>query len=488
MRAELLLAAATTVVFAAPARARPRPDEPPEPATTADEADDALGVAVVVSADAAVDPALREEIREELCARLPASGFACAPPADVATALGAAGRPGPDALARLAEQLALPYAVAVVLYPGAVEDQVDADVFLQVRGRATGIYRGATDGADAIADTAADTAERLLRDAAAHGFGSDAPTPDPDGPDSGPRAPPADNGAIDLTISETLQGIAVAYLACTSFEIQDWRIIGPTLLMGAGSGLAAALLADYYLPIGMAQATLVAGGGWWGILEGGLLARALGAETMADLAPWSLLGWGLGLGTGITLAATVELTTGDVALTNSAAAWGTFAGAVIAGTILGRDIFTTSTDYDFALPFAGLNAGLVSGIVASLFVDVSRSRMALIDLSGLLGVLLGASLGTPLIFESPDDDDKRWYSAIMLASAGVGLTVGALLTADMDDHDNAAAAAAAMVEVQPSGDVSLHIPIPRPWFDPRPTPSSPAGRLGLWLALAEGSW
>lgn len=487
MRAELLLAAATTLALATPVRGRTSP--PGEPDGPAEDEDTTLGVAVVVTSDPGVEPSLREAIRAELCSALPASGFACASPDDVEAALGDAGRAGPDALARVAERLEIPYAVAVVLYPGAAEGQIDADVFLQVRGRATGIYRGATDDAGEIADTAADTAEEMLRDAAAHGFGSSAPAPGPGDGGFGPVAPPADDGVIDLTISETLQGIAVAYLACMSFDIQDWRIIGPTLLMGGGTGLAAALLADYYLPIGMADAELVAGGGWWGILEGVLLAKTLGAGDMTGLAPWSLLGWSLGLGTGITLAATLDLTTGDVALTNSATAWGTFAGAVIAGTILGRDIFTTDTDYDYAIPFAGLNAGLVSGIVASLFVDVSRGRMALIDLSGVLGVLLGASLGTPLIFESPDENDKRWYSAIMLVSAGTGLTLGALLTAGMDEDDNAAAmAAAAVVEVEPSGDVSLHIPVPRPWFDPRPTRSSPTGHLGVWLGLAQGTW
>jgi len=487
MRAELLLAAATTLALAVPARGRT--DSPDGPAAATDDIHDTtLGVAVVVTSDPSLDPSLREAIRTTLCSMLPASGFACADANDVEAAIGDAGRPGPEALARVAERLEIPYALAVVLYPGAAEGQMDADVFLQVRGRATGIYRGATDDAGQIVETAADTAEEMLRDAAAHGFGSSPPASGPDGSGFGPVAPPADNGVIDLTISETLQGIAVAYLVCMSFDIRDWRIIGPTLLMGGSTGLAAALLADYYLPIGMADAEIVAGGGWWGILEGALLAKTLGAGDITGLAPWSLLGWSLGLGTGITLAATLDLTTGDAALVNSAAAWGTFAGAVVAGTILGRDIFTTDTDYDYAIPFAGLNAGLVSGIVASLFADVSRGRMALIDLSGMLGVLLGASLGTPLIFESPDENDKRWYSAIMLASAGTGLALGALLTSGLDDDDNAAAAAAAMVEVEPSGNVSFHLPVPRPWFDPHPTHSATAGHLGLWVDLAQGTW
>jgi hypothetical protein len=399
---------------------------------------------------------------------------------------GAAGRPGPDVLARLTERLDVPYAVAIDLYPSEEPGDVDADVFLQVRARSTGIFRGATDDADDAADTAAETAEALLRDAEARGFGAHGAI-DPSLPPGIGGAPAADDGLIDLTINESLQGLAVAYLACSSFEIDDWRIIGPTLFMGAGAGLAAALLADYYLPIGQAEAATVAAGGWWGLLEGTLLARTVGASTFSKVAPWSLLGWGLGLGTGITLAATVDLTKGDVALTNSAAAWGTFAGAVAGGTILGRDIFTTSSDYDFALPFAGLNAGLLSGILTSIWVDVSRGRMALIDLSGLLGVLLGGSLGTPLIFEDPSDDDKRWYSAIMLASAAVGLTLGALLTADFDDDDGIAAAA--MIEVEPQGEVSFHIPIPRPWVAP-PNPATPsaAGRLGIWVSLAEGLW
>jgi hypothetical protein len=260
----------------------------------------------------------------------------------------------------------------------------------------------------------------------------------------------------------------------------------PTLLMGAGAGLAGALLADYYLPIDMAEAAITGAGGWWGLLEGGLLSLTLGADGMHELAPWSLLGWGLGLGTGITLAATVDLTSGDVALTNSAAGWGTFVGAAIDGIIFGRDVFTTSTAYDYAFPFTGLNAGLAAGIVTSLFVDLSRGRMALIDLSGFLGVLLGGSLGIPLIFEEPTANDKRWYSAIMLVSAAAGISLGALLTRNMDDSDNAAAAA--MIELEPGGEVSLHFPVPRPWIDPGLANARLAPRLGVWVGLAEGNW
>ncbi|MBI5489519.1 MAG: hypothetical protein HY905_19455 [Deltaproteobacteria bacterium] len=469
--------------------AAPRASARDDPATTADEPDHGpILVAVVASSDQLDDPSVRTDTLAILCDALPASGFACVPEDDVRAALGEAGtvRPGPDVLARLTETLEVPYAVAIVLYPSAEEGRIDADVFLQVRARTTGIFRGATDDPEDAADTAATTAEDLLRDAESRGFGGPDTIAGTDAAALGHLAPPADDGLIDLTINESLQGLAVAFLACSSFEIDDWRIIGPTLVMGAGAGLAAALLADYYLPIGQAEAATVAAGGWWGLLEGGLLAKTVGAHDFSAVAPWGLLGWGLGLGTGITLAATVDLKKGDVALVNSAAAWGTFAGAVAAGTILGRDVFTTSSDYDFAIPFAGLNAGILAGALTSIWVDVSRGRMALIDLSGLLGVLLGASLGTPLIFEDPTVDEKRWYSAIMLASAAVGLTVGGLLTADFDDDDGVAAAA--MIEVTPQGDVSLHLPIPRPWMMPDPATSPTATRLGAWLGIAEGIW
>ncbi|MBI5499270.1 MAG: hypothetical protein HY907_03440 [Deltaproteobacteria bacterium] len=474
--AAAILAAPSASALTDPTTPEDRPDQGP------------ILVAVVASADQLDDPSIRADTLAILCDALPASGFACVPEDDVRQALGeeGIGRPGPDVLARLTETLDVPYAVAIVLYPSTEEGRIDADVFLQVRARTTGIFRGATDDAADAADTAAGTAEDLLRDAESRGFGDAGAIAGTDPAALGRLAPPADDGLIDLTINESLQGLTVAYLACSSFEIDDWRIIGPTLFMGAGAGLAAALLADYYLPIGQAEAATVAAGGWWGLLEGALLAKTAGAHDFSTVAPWSLLGWGLGLGTGITLAATVDLTKGDVALTNSAAAWGTFAGAVAAGTILGRDVFTTSSDYDFAIPFAGLNAGLLAGVLTSIWVDVSRGRMALIDLSGLLGVLLGGSLGTPLIFEDPSEDDKRWYSAIMLASAATGLTVGALLTADLDDDDGVAAAA--MIEVAPQGDVSLHVPIPRPWIMPDPANGPTATRLGAWVGLAEGIW
>jgi hypothetical protein len=452
-----------------------------------DEPHAPLGVAAVVADQGLPDPALRGEVARLLCEQAAEEGFACAPPEDVAAILGSDLRPGPDVLGRLAEELDLPYAVAVVLYPGSAEGEIDADVFLQVRDRETGIYRSATDTEEDAAETVAETAAQLLVDARDRGFARGGPAGGGEGGPAGAGGTGgrADDGLIDLAINETLQGIAVAYAAVSSVDVDDWRIIGPTLLMGGGAGIAAALLSDYYLRIDVAQASMVAAGGWWGLLEGGLLAKTVGESDLPGVAPWALLGWGVGLGTGITLAATVDLTKGDVALVNSSAAWGTFAGAVIAGTILGRDIFTTSTDYDFALPFGGLNVGLVSGIVASRWVEISRGRMALIDLSGLLGVLLGGSLGTPLIFENPSGNDKRWYSAVMLGSAALGLTVGALLTSGMDDDGPAAAA---MIDVEPAGDVHAGVPVPRPWVDPTAAATGSSAPLGLWFGIAEGSW
>ncbi|MDI7267186.1 MAG: hypothetical protein QME96_04235 [Myxococcota bacterium] len=456
----------------------------PAGTAAAEQGGEPVGVAVVVFTRAPGDTS-PAEIEGAICAAA-APRFLCVQhDAAAAAVVGRGARSGAEALAALAEALDVPYAVAVDLHPGDEEAEVEVEVFLHVRGSRTGIFRSASGSAGDAGALAAVAASGLLRDADARGRSG---AGDGRGSAAGPAGAvgdaDGDDGTVDLAVSSTLQGIAVAWASTSALRIGDARAIGPLLLLGGGLGFTGSFLAAHYAGIGEAEAQIVGGAGWWGLTEGFLLAKTLGESDWARVWAWSLVGWGAGMGIGITVAATAEVSRGDVALVNSAAAWGLFCGAMLGGTILGRHTFTTDVEQDFSLPFAGLNVGVAAGVLASRWVDVSRGRMVMIDLAGLLGALLGGSLGTPLIIDDSSNDRKRWYNGVMLGSAALGLALGAIFTSGMDAAADGIAAAA-LIDVEPDGSVSLGIPVPRPHIEPD-REGDPS--LGLWVPLAVGAW
>jgi hypothetical protein len=118
---------------------------------------------------------------------------------------------------------------------------------------------------------------------------------------------------------------------------------------------------------------------------------------------------------------TFDLDAGDAALINSGAMWG------IASGLLFWSSFDTDEDVLEPMLLAGVNLGVTVGAVLSRRAEVSRGRMALIDLSGLGGTVAGFALG-----QAFDSADER-LSHFALVGMATGLITGTWLTRSLDD-------------------------------------------------------
>ena len=102
---------------------------------------------------------------------------------------------------------------------------------------------------------------------------------------------------------------------------------------------------------------------------------------------------------------------GDAVLVNSGAALGLGFGALAE--------FFYAGDIENRTPYTGAGYGTAIGLVAggtlATFVQVSPSRVLLIDLGAGLGAAAGAAAGSPLVFEDVTQDKTRGFVA---ATAG----------------------------------------------------------------------
>ena len=85
-------------------------------------------------------------------------------------------------------------------------------------------------------------------------------------------------------------------------------------------------------------------------------------------------------------------------------------------------------------PLVGMDAGLVAGIVASVFVEVSPSRIGVITLAGTLGGLLGGAVGLPFLLKNKGigESDLRGYGGMVLGFTSLGIVLGAVLSSKLD--------------------------------------------------------
>jgi hypothetical protein len=118
---------------------------------------------------------------------------------------------------------------------------------------------------------------------------------------------------------------------------------------------------------------------------------------------------------------------GDAALTHSGGALGMFLGG------LGELAYRGATTADVT-PYTGAGYGTAIGLVAAgtiaEFVQVSPSRVMLVDLGTGLGALAGAAAGSPLVFQDVTEAKARGFALATLGGAVAGGGIAWLLTRD----------------------------------------------------------
>lgn len=118
-----------------------------------------------------------------------------------------------------------------------------------------------------------------------------------------------------------------------------------------------------------------------------------------------------------------KVSAGDAALVNSGALWGTISGNLFAAAL------DTGPRDQRALSLAGLNLGLVAGYTLARQSEISRGRAALIDLSGLGGMIATLSL-TSVVSEETVQERNSHFGLLGMT---LGLISGTYLTRNMDE-------------------------------------------------------
>jgi hypothetical protein len=202
------------------------------------------------------------------------------------------------------------------------------------------------------------------------------------------------------------------------------------IALGVGGGFAAGALAAYFgtekdLPLGTSSLTITSS--LMGAVAGASVASIATSNGNA-ISP--AIGGGLVLGAGIGYYAGEKLHVrpGDAAILNSGALWGTVAGGLFAVS------FDSAGDHrsiDSGIILSGLGLGTVAGALLAHNYTLSRGRAALIDASGVLGIVLGLAANS-LSSRGEATSDER-TSNFAVGGLAVGLIAGGVLTRHMDE-------------------------------------------------------
>ena len=222
----------------------------------------------------------------------------------------------------------------------------------------------------------------------------------------------------ELVVGQTVAGAIDGLAMCLAVPCQDGRAAAMLSLVGGGAGLAEGIL---LFPDGLTdgQAAAINAGSFWGLYDGTSFALAGGLLDAEDpdargLGDGALVGSLGGTVIGITAAAFLRPTAGQVSLFDAGALW---------SAVLTNLALATTGDYrpeDLAIQ-AG--AATVGGVVTALLtqkLEISRGRVLLIDGGGLVGGLLG-SAAAYLVSANPSG---KGYAV----STSVGIVGGLALT------------------------------------------------------------
>jgi hypothetical protein len=237
---------------------------------------------------------------------------------------------------------------------------------------------------------------------------------------SGLRSP----GRAILAVNGGLFGGYVAYSLQRASGSDDPRVLYPLLALGTGLGVGSALLASDEWDLSTGDAWFLAAGAWWGAGAGVFIANGQGVPLTDRYA------YGVGTGLGGLSLATFALTRshmdeGDAVLAHSGGAFGMFVGG------LAELAYRGTTDYT---PYTGAGYGAAIGVVGAgavaTFVQVSPSRVLLVDLGVGVGALAGAAAGSPLVFDNVTESKTRGFLAATLGGTIAGGTIAWLVTKD----------------------------------------------------------
>jgi hypothetical protein len=256
-------------------------------------------------------------------------------------------------------------------------------------------------------------------------------------------------GRAVLAANAALFGAFAAFSIQRASGSDDPRLLYPLLTVGTGVGLGAALLVAAEWDVSTGDAWTLAGAAWWGAGAGILLANGQKVQPLDDRYAWGIGGGLAGLGLATFALTRSRADEGDAVLVHSGAGLGLGLGAL-------ADLFARGELEKTPHTGAGLGSaiGLATAGAVATFVQVSPSRVMLVDLGAGLGAVAGAAAGSALVFEDVTPAKTRGFVASAFGGALVGGSIAWWLTrATPAAGPSAPASPAAALRMAPFGGV-----------------------------------
>jgi hypothetical protein len=232
------------------------------------------------------------------------------------------------------------------------------------------------------------------------------------------------SGRTDILIFSGYYGLWLGIAAPVFFESDSPQAYAAGLLLGGPLSTLVAHKATQNAYISDGKAAMISLGGHLGTWQG------LGWASVADMEGHEIVGVGAlsglaGIGAAALLTRSKDIDQGYAELTNTGLLWGAWFGLVAAA--IAADENGDHDDAYLTAMLIGSDALVLGTAIAAKDVNISRTRVRLINLAGVLGAVVGG--GVDLLFEVDDG-----HTALAVAGLGsvVGLGVGAHMTRDFD--------------------------------------------------------
>jgi hypothetical protein len=242
-----------------------------------------------------------------------------------------------------------------------------------------------------------------------------APEPKPAAAVERTRSP----GRAVLALNSAVLGGYIGLSLQRASGSDDARLTYPLTALGAFVGIGASMIVAEEWDVRVGDAWYLAAGTWWPAAAGILLADGYRVEPVQDRYVYGLAGAGAGITLATVALSMHGISDGGATLTHSGGALGTLLGGVMQAWYEG------STDLK---PTRGMGYGAGLGVLlagaAATQVEVSSSRVLLVDLMAGLGGLTGAALASPAVFgDKVTTGEKRaWLASVALGTVLGGAT------------------------------------------------------------------
>jgi hypothetical protein len=197
-------------------------------------------------------------------------------------------------------------------------------------------------------------------------------------------------------------------------------------MLSSAAGIGSAFLGSFLTTrdgIKVGMSSMMIGNALWGTSLATGLSLGLSVPTQYVYA-LAIAGSGIGMGAGYVIARKYDTKPGDAAILNTASLFGTGAGVLLA-----QAIFRNPSAQTFGwFMLGGTSVGLFTGGLLAWKLDLSRGRVAFIDVGGLAGTGLGFALGYVIGVNSGGEDSIQVASRYAIGGMVLGLLAGALIT------------------------------------------------------------